>query len=103
MRLIYHADAKAELIESARFYEQQVPLLGGQFLNAAELVIGTTLDALEWWSIFEMLMSRVFASRSTRAVIHLPPPAVDVTNGAAHSCCFPSAIASLCRRSIAHG
>ena len=36
MRLIYHPDAEAELIESARFYEQRVPSLGGQFLDAAE-------------------------------------------------------------------
>ena len=40
MRLIYHPDAEAELIESARFYEQRVPSLGGEFLDAAELVIG---------------------------------------------------------------
>ena len=29
MRLIYHPEAEAELIESARFYEQRVPSLGG--------------------------------------------------------------------------
>jgi hypothetical protein len=40
MRLIYHPDAEAELIESARFYEQRVPSLGGQFLNAVELATG---------------------------------------------------------------
>jgi hypothetical protein len=44
MRLIYHPDAEAELIESARFYEQRVPSLGGQFLNAVELAIGAILE-----------------------------------------------------------
>ena len=53
MRLIYHPDAEAELIESARFYEQRVPSLGGQFLDAAELAIGAILDAPERWSILE--------------------------------------------------
>ena len=53
MRLIYHPDAEAELIESARFYEQQVPSLGGQFLDAAELSVGAILDAPERWSIIE--------------------------------------------------
>ena len=51
MRLIYHPDAEAELIESARFYEQRVASLGGQFLDAAELAIGAILDAPERWSI----------------------------------------------------
>jgi hypothetical protein len=45
MRLIYHPDAVAELIESARFYEQRVPSLGGQFLNAVELAIGAILES----------------------------------------------------------
>jgi hypothetical protein len=44
VRLIYHPDAEAELIESARFYEQRVPSLGGQFLDAAELAIGAILE-----------------------------------------------------------
>jgi hypothetical protein len=45
MHLIYHPDAEAELIESARFYEQRVPSLGGQFLDAAELSVGAILEA----------------------------------------------------------
>jgi hypothetical protein len=53
MRLIYHPGAEAELIESARFYEQRVPSLGGQFLDAVELAIGAILDAPEQWSVLE--------------------------------------------------
>jgi len=36
MRLIYHPDAEAELIEAAQFYEQRVPVLGVDFLDAAD-------------------------------------------------------------------
>ena len=36
MRLIYHPDAEAELIEAAQFYERRVTTLGGQFLDAAD-------------------------------------------------------------------
>jgi len=53
MRLIYHPDAEAELIEFARFYEQRAPSLGAQFLDAAELSVGAILDAPERWSIIE--------------------------------------------------
>jgi hypothetical protein len=53
MRLIYHPDAEAELIEAARFYEQRVPSLGGQFLDAAELATGAILDAPQRWSLIE--------------------------------------------------
>jgi hypothetical protein len=35
MRLIYHPEAEAELIEAECFYEWRVPLLGEQFLDAA--------------------------------------------------------------------
>ena len=47
MRLIYHPDAEAELIESTRFYEGRVPSLGGHFLDAVELSVGAILDAPE--------------------------------------------------------
>lgn len=36
MRLIYHLEAEAEVIASARYYEDQVPGLGARFLNQLE-------------------------------------------------------------------
>ena len=45
MRLIYHPDAEAELIEAAQFYEARVPLLGAQFLAAADKALALVSDA----------------------------------------------------------
>lgn len=45
MRLIYHPDAEAELIEAARFYEGRVSTLGAQFLDAVDEAIGAIQDA----------------------------------------------------------
>jgi hypothetical protein len=59
MRLIYHPGAEAELIESARFYEQQIPSLGGQFLDAAER-----------WSIIEAGVRRYLMPRFPFAVYY---------------------------------
>lgn len=39
MRLIYHPDAEAELIQAARFYESRVSTLGSEFLDAADRAI----------------------------------------------------------------
>lgn len=39
MRLIYHPDAEAELIEAAQFYERRMNTLGAQFLNAIEQAV----------------------------------------------------------------
>lgn len=36
MRLIYHPDAEAELIEAARFYEQRIHGLGARFLDSRD-------------------------------------------------------------------
>jgi plasmid stabilization system protein ParE len=39
MRLIYHPAAAAELIETARFYEERVSSLGADFLDKIETAI----------------------------------------------------------------
>lgn len=39
MRLIYHPDAEAELIEAARFYEQRIHGLGARFLDSGDRAI----------------------------------------------------------------
>lgn len=53
MLLIYHPEAETDLIEAAHFYEQRVPLLGAQFLDAADLAIASILEAPHRWSIIE--------------------------------------------------
>lgn len=44
MRLIYHPDAEAELINATRFYERRVPTLGAQFLDAGDRAIGVVAN-----------------------------------------------------------
>ena len=53
MRLIYHPDAEAELIEAAQFYEERVSKLGAQFLGAVDRAIGVILEAPDRWNIIE--------------------------------------------------
>ena len=53
MRLIYHPEAEAELIEAAKFYEQRVPTLGTQWLAATDLAVSRILANPERWRILE--------------------------------------------------
>lgn len=53
MRLIYHPDAEAELIEAARYYESRVTTLGVQFLDEADRAVAMILKAPERWRIIE--------------------------------------------------
>jgi toxin ParE1/3/4 len=42
MRVIYHPDAEAEVIEAAEFYESRVVGLGGEFLEAIDAAVDRT-------------------------------------------------------------
>jgi toxin ParE1/3/4 len=53
MRVIYHPDAETELIQAAKFYEERVPTLGTQFLDAADHAILVILEATDRWRIIE--------------------------------------------------
>jgi len=53
MRLIYHPDAEAELIEAAQFYEGRVPQLGAHFLDAADHAVSLILHAPARWRVIE--------------------------------------------------
>ena len=53
MRLIYHPDAEAELIEAAQVYEARVPQLGAQFLAAADKALSVVLQAPDRWRIID--------------------------------------------------
>ncbi|MEY4484963.1 MAG: hypothetical protein RL693_2415, partial [Verrucomicrobiota bacterium] len=63
MRLIYHPDAEAELIDAAQFYERRVPTLGVQFLDAIELAAQAIQDDPERWRIIESDVRRYLMSR----------------------------------------
>jgi toxin ParE1/3/4 len=63
MRLIYHPDAEAELIEAAQFYERRVSTLGAQFLEAVDQGVRTIVDAPERWSIIDADVRRYLMPR----------------------------------------
>jgi plasmid stabilization system protein ParE len=53
MRLVYHPDAEAELIEAARYYESRVATLGAQFLIEGDRAVALILEAPERWRVVE--------------------------------------------------
>lgn len=53
MRLIYHPDAEAELIEAAQFYEQRLSNLGGQFLETIENAVREIQNSPRQWRVIE--------------------------------------------------
>lgn len=63
MRVIYHPEAEAELIEAVQFYEGRVASLGFEFLDAANRAIQTIHDAPERWAIVESDVRRYLMPR----------------------------------------
>jgi toxin ParE1/3/4 len=53
MRLIYHPDAEAEVVEAARFYERRVPGLGDRFLREFDAAITKIIEAPGRWRVVE--------------------------------------------------
>lgn len=53
MRLIYHPDAEAEVVEAVRFYEGREPGLGDRFLRDFDTAIATILKAPDRWRVIE--------------------------------------------------
>ena len=51
MRLIYHPDAEAELLEAVEFYERRVPGLGDRLLREFDAAIAAIQDSPERWSV----------------------------------------------------
>ena len=70
MRLIYHPDAEAELIEAAQFYEKRVSTLGAQFLEAADHAIQVILDAPDLWRVIEADVRRYLMPRFPYAIYY---------------------------------
>lgn len=63
MRLIYHPDAEAELIEAARYYESRVATLGTQFLAEADRAVGIILNSPNRWAVVDEDIRRYLMSR----------------------------------------
>lgn len=53
MRLSYHPDAEAELLEAAQFYERRSAGLGQRFLAEFEAGVAAILEAPERWQTVE--------------------------------------------------
>ena len=74
MRLIYHPDAEAELIEAAQFYERRVPGLGGQFLAAIDVAVGVIQQAPQRWRVLEADVRRYLLPRFPYAIYYRALP-----------------------------
>jgi plasmid stabilization system protein ParE len=44
MRLIYHPEAEAELVDAAEYYEERLPGLGAEFLDAVDAAVNVVLS-----------------------------------------------------------
>ena len=51
MRVIYHPDAEAELIEAAKFYEERISGLGAEFLGDIDRAILTISATPDRWAV----------------------------------------------------
>lgn len=70
MRLIYHPDAEAELIEAAQFYEEKVQGLGGGFLDAADESIRIIQQAPQRWRVLEGDVRRYLVPKFPYAIYY---------------------------------
>ena len=63
MRVVYHPDAEAELNEAARFYENRVATLGGQWLQAVDDAVALIHTTPTRWRIIEKDVRRYLMPR----------------------------------------
>jgi len=70
MRLIYHPDAEAELIEAAQFMSDEFSTLGAQFLDAVDQAVRTIIDAPERWRIIDAEVRRYLMPRFPYAIYY---------------------------------
>jgi plasmid stabilization system protein ParE len=68
MQVVQHPEATAELIEAGRFYEQKVPSLGAQFLDAIDEAVAAISAGPERWHIIESDIRRYLLPRFPYAV-----------------------------------
>jgi toxin ParE1/3/4 len=70
MRIAYHPHAEGELVESARYYETQVPSLGGAFLDAIEGAVQVLQADPLRWRILEADVRRYLLPRFPFAIYY---------------------------------
>ena len=70
MPLIYHPHAEAELVEAARFYEQRIPMLGVEFLNAVDRAIRIVQESPGQWRVVESDVRRYLMPRFPYAIYY---------------------------------
>jgi plasmid stabilization system protein ParE len=70
MRLIYHPEAEAELIAAAQFYEDRVPALGAQFLEAIDAAASVILQDPRRWRAKEGEIRRYMLPRFPYAIYY---------------------------------
>ncbi|HYJ85303.1 MAG TPA: type II toxin-antitoxin system RelE/ParE family toxin [Pyrinomonadaceae bacterium] len=70
MRLIYHPDAEAELIQAAQYYERSVSTLGIRFLDEADLSVSMILQAPDRWKILEADVRRYLMAHFPYAIYY---------------------------------
>ena len=70
MRVIHHPSAEAELIQAAQFYEERLPGLGAEFLDAVDLSIESILRAPNRCKILEADVRRYVMRRFPYAILY---------------------------------
>ena len=70
MQVIQHPDATAELIDAGRIYEQKVPTLGAQFLDAVDEAVAVIVAAPERWRLIEDDVRRYLMPRFPYAIYY---------------------------------
>lgn len=63
MRISYHPEAEAELLEAAQYYEEQLPGLGLRFLEEYETAVAMIVDAPDRWQTVESDVKRYIMRR----------------------------------------
>lgn len=53
MRLTYHPEAEAELVEAAEFYESRSPGLGARFLREFDAAVAEVRASPDRWAVVE--------------------------------------------------
>jgi len=70
MRLTYHPEAEAEIVQAAAYYEKQVQGLGARFLSDLETAIARIVDAPQLWPLVEADVRRCSLRRFPYAVYY---------------------------------
>jgi toxin ParE1/3/4 len=105
MRLIYHPDAEAELIEAARYYERRVATLGAQFVDEADRSVAKILEAPDRWRIIEAGVRSYSMQRFPYAIyyrdypdhLHIPLSSITAVTPTIGDIVFPNELLTLCR------